>query len=294
MTTGTDTKQTTLTESEWLALELAHHDRMSEWLEPELKRHTLHDYHPIHDFLFTYYSFRPALMKRWNPQGGVSLKGAVAKRFLKDRRYAEDESGVFLDRAKLSKKEMDRIKWIYDLLKKAEVRPPQFNCFGLHEWAMVYKSENVRHESLPLRMSMDEITKVVDSQTICCSHYDAFRFFTKAAEPLNTIKPEHETRDKFEQFGCLHFNMDLYKWCYKLIPMVSSDLMADCFFLALDARIVDMRASPYDVSQYGYAPICIETEAGRLEYVKEQSRILEKSKPLRERMFEECEWLLKG
>ena len=32
--------------------------------------------HPVHDFLFTYYSFRPAQLRRWSPGYGVVLADA--------------------------------------------------------------------------------------------------------------------------------------------------------------------------------------------------------------------------
>jgi hypothetical protein len=47
--------------------------------------------------------------------------------------------------------------------------------------------------------------------------------------------------------------MDLFKYAYQLYPFVSSDLLRDCLELAVTARKVDMRASPYDVS---HVPDC--------------------------------------
>lgn len=53
--------------------------------------------------------------------------------------------------------------------------------------------------------------------------------------------------------GCVHAAMDLFKYAYQLYPFVSSDLLRDCLELAVTARKVDMRASPYDVS---HVPDC--------------------------------------
>ena len=61
--------------------------------------------------------------------------------------------------------------------------------------------------------------------------------------------------------------MDLYKWACKLTPLVASDLVMDCLELAADARVLDMRASPYDLRGYGFGVIAIETPAGRAEYI---------------------------
>ena len=55
--------------------------------------------------------------------------------------------------------------------------------------------------------------------------------------------------------------------------------------LARDARSVDMRASPYDFSAVGLAPICIETPEGRSEYEQEQRRLTKKAEPLRARLI---------
>ena len=35
--------------------------------------------HPVHDFLFTYYSQRPAQLRRWHPGYGVALAGDAAE-----------------------------------------------------------------------------------------------------------------------------------------------------------------------------------------------------------------------
>lgn len=89
-----------------------------------------------------------------------------------------------------------------------------------------------------------------------------------------------------EQPGCLHGNMDLYKWAYKLVPAVSSDLLADCFELAWDVREMDMQASPYDLADWGFEPIRIETPEGRAEYVRRQRGFAERGQALRARLIE--------
>ena len=86
--------------------------------------------------------------------------------------------------------------------------------------------------------------------------------------------------------------MDLYKWTYKLYPWTSGELLRDVFFLALETREIDMRASPYDLQSLGYEPICIETDEGRQRYVMAQQDIYRKGKLLRERLAVELEQLL--
>jgi hypothetical protein len=103
------------------------------------------------------------------------------------------------------------------------------------------------------------------------------------------------TRDRqiaSEQPGCLHAAMDCYKWGFKLGPLVESELVMDCLELAADARELDMRASPYDLRDYGFEPIAIETPAGRAEYVRVQQQIAERAAPLRAVLTDRCDALL--
>jgi hypothetical protein len=88
--------------------------------------------------------------------------------------------------------------------------------------------------------------------------------------------------------------MDLYKHAFRLSPMVCSELVADCFELARDIRALDMRASPYDLSGLGYEPVRVETAAGKQEYVAAQRAFAERARPLRRRLIEECERLLRA
>ena len=95
-----------------------------------------------------------------------------------------------------------------------------------------------------------------------------------------------------EQPGCLHANMDLYKWAYKLSPAVPSTLTADCFDLARQVRELDMRAAPYDLRPLGYQPVEIETPEGRATYVEAQREFSSRAQVLRYRLIDACEALL--
>ena len=141
---------------------------------------------------------------------------------------------------------------------------------------MVYRSGEVRHDRVPLRLGAAGTDTVVEAEVagpLRCSHFDAFRFFTAEAAPRNAGSPSRATQQDWEQPGCLHANMDLYKWSYKLSPLIDSETLLDCLELAAAAREIDMRASPYDLSDYGYTPIAVEDAAGRAEYVRCQKVI---------------------
>ncbi|MGA8545139.1 MAG: 3-methyladenine DNA glycosylase, partial [Mycobacterium sp.] len=131
-----------------------------------------------------------------------------------------------------------------------------------------------------------------------CSHFDAFRFFSAAFKAdmalRNVGSPSRATQQDWEQPGCLHANMDLYKWSYKLSPLIDSELLLDCLDLAAAAREIDMRASPYDLRSYGYAPIAVENPAGRAEYVRCQRAIAARAAPLRAALLDRCDLLLQA
>ncbi|WP_255222083.1 3-methyladenine DNA glycosylase [Nocardia otitidiscaviarum] len=282
---------------EWRDRAAAHRDRVDALIGPYLRQRAAGSTHPVIDFLFTYYGHKPAQLKRWHPGYGVAL--ADAAEYADYRGYqgiplsAPDGDGAAWTAAPdFLAKRRDTITFVADLLAATAARPAQLSCFGLHEWAMVYRTDDIRHQQIPLRLGTAGTDAVVESMQLRCTHFDAYRFFTPDAAPRNA---EHLTRaDQIarEQPGCLHANMDLYKWGFKLAPLIDSDLLFDCFALACAARELDMRASPYDLTTYGYTPIPIETPSGRAEYVRAQADIAERAALLRSRLLNRCHALL--
>ncbi|MFD1936303.1 3-methyladenine DNA glycosylase [Nonomuraea mangrovi] len=279
-----------LDKREWQARAEAHQRRVDAWVGPHLSRRREGQAHPVEDFLFDYYGYRPGRLRRWHPGAGVVL--AEAQGYGAD--YLDTDEGATVDADRLLAKRRAMVEWTAALLSATASRQGQFGCFGMHEWAMVYKqpADEVRHAAQPLRMPPEEIAAVVERRGARCSHFDAFRFFTEAARPLNTLRPTRERQVELEQPGCLHANMDLYKWAYKLSPLVPSELVADCFELARDIRTLDMRASPYDLSALGYEPVPIETPEGRLAYAAAQRGFAERAAPLRRTLADLCQSLL--
>jgi hypothetical protein len=178
------------------------------------------------------------------------------------------------------------VDFVRGLLTATAGRPAQLGCFGLHEWAMVYRqtADEVRHRDWPLRLGAEGTDALVEGLQIKCTHFDAFRFYTPPARSLNLLQPTRETQVALEQPGCLHAGMDLYKWAMKLAPAVPGDLVLDCFDHARAIRELDMRASPYDLSGLGYEPVRVEEPSGRAEYAAAQRGFAERGQVLRERL----------
>jgi hypothetical protein len=272
----------------WRARLAAHEVRVERWLAPLLQRRRSGVKHPVEDFLFTYYSYRPGQLRRWHPGHGVVLVGADPAGW--GPHYVSTVGGTVVDTASLVGRRRPSVTWIRDLLVATASRPAHLGCFGMHEWAMVYRQghSELRHEAWPLRLGAGGTAEVIEQATIRCTHFDAFRFFTPAARPLNLLQPTRDTQADNEQPGCLHANMDVYRWAYKLSPLVRSELVADCFALAREIRTLDMKASPYDLTSLGLDPVRVETAEGRAEYVRHQREFAERAAVLRGKLIDAC------
>ena len=279
---------------EWLQRKHEHEMRVCAHADAFVDRRSRDSKHPVHDFLFTYYSFAPAKLKQWVPPYGVGLEATTADLeacpWLQSERFVCEKGLLRVDARRFMQREHEFAAWVAMLCTRILGRAGRFTCFGLHEWAMVYRQsvQQVRHQGYELRLPPHELAAFVESLPVCCSHYDAFRFFTPDARPLNVLHPTLDSRPDLEQAACLHANMDLYKWSSKLWPWTGSDLIGKCFELALKGRDLDMRASPYDLSSLGYEPVKIETVEGRTQYEREQRDLAALAAELRRRLLEMC------
>ncbi|GAA4673362.1 3-methyladenine DNA glycosylase [Gordonia humi] len=284
-----------LARPEWTARAADHRARIERLVGPYLRMRRRGVKHPVIDFLFTYYSARPAQVTGWHPGYGVVLRDAPE---FEDARGYEvgDDGGVAVSAEHLA----DRLHLVTATARIVDAtasRPARMGCFGLHEWAMVYRTDEKRHPH-PLRLGAAGTDAVVEAGRLQCTHYDAFRFFTEPARGRNPIALTRDDAVHNEQPGCLHATMDLYRYCLRLSPLIGSDLLADSFDLALTARELDMRASPYDLAGVTdmagrpYEPVPIETHEGRARYVSEQTAIARRGAALRDRLSSTCRGLV--
>ncbi|MDO9485844.1 MAG: 3-methyladenine DNA glycosylase [Actinomycetota bacterium] len=266
------------------AREQAHAQRTSPWVHGRLARRAVGDKHPVDDFLFDYYPYSIAKLTTWHPGWGVIVDRDDDYLAL-HRDYTRVDTGVTLGIQGLRKR-ADRLNLAANLLQKTHDRAAQFGCFGMHEWAMVFRGQasDIRHPEYPLRLEPSEIERTVQEVGLRCTHIDAFRFFTVQALPLNEHQLTRATQEDFEQPGCVHAAMDLYKYAMWAGPYIPSELAADCFELARTSRVLDMQASPYDLQSLGLEAIAMETAAGRAEYVARQRALSTQAQGLRQRL----------
>ena len=275
----------TLTEDTWRAQREAYLQRVGPWADERVTRSRRQERHPVYDFMFEYYSFRPAQLLRWTPGFGVALAGAT-KQDLGWEQFSLTDSGLVLQAQAFPAHRITYLHWCIEYLATVSERAPLYSCFGLHEWAMVYKSENLRYSSIPCRLGSAGTDQLVEELPIRCTHYDAYRFFTKEAIPLNLTDLDRKQVMSNDQPACLHVNMDSYKFAYKIAPFCPSEVVGDAFVLAVAAREIDMRASPYDLTAFGVKPIKIETLDGRAEYVELQKELFLQGQVVRKKLLE--------
>ncbi|MDU0477653.1 hypothetical protein QVA66_00170 [Staphylococcus chromogenes] len=280
-----------LTPAQWRPLLEAHVTRATDLTRDHLARRKAGRTHPVWDFLFDYYPIKPATLAKWHPGVGVALliDGTSRAEHLpphanwRDYHRIDTPQGpaITADLNSLLQRRETAYSYIADLLRRTETNPAHFDCFGLHEWAMVYRTESTRHP-LPLRLGAAGTDEVVENHALRCTHYDAFRFFTPPARPLNFTVLTRPQQPEFDQCGCLHAGMDLYKWGHKLGPLLPGSVWLDCFELARDCRQLDMEASPYDCRGLGFGVVAIETPAGKAEYVTRQRVLSARAAELRQ------------
>mmetsp|Transcript_21286 Transcript_21286/g.35650 ORF Transcript_21286/g.35650 Transcript_21286/m.35650 type:complete len:359 (-) Transcript_21286:20-1096(-) len=307
-------------EAAWTAAAKEHISSLELLLYPpggKLK-HRMHSVykHPVYNFLHTYYRYSTRDIKKYSPGISIGLmntnkkenKEFLNEKFLQASNCSEKPYGWYTISA-TEDLTGGRYGWINlsrvrDILQATSLKPAFFGCYGLHEWAMLYSGNNRgyidkddRHQSgLSLRVSQKDIDNVVSSPgQLRCTHYDAWRFFHRDAQSLNVINPlERTTQSKYEQPGCVHTNMDLFKYAYQLYPLLPSELLVETLQIAITARKIDMRASPYDVSTYEDIgpPICVETAEGRRIYMEEQETLANAAAPVRARLLHEYNTVL--
>ena len=271
--------------------ETAHQQRADALTSEHRARSARGEKHPVWDFLFTYYAYKPAQLRRWHPGAGVELADAAERASWRWYSPGAFDDAVVPDAAAFAREKAELAGLIERMLRRTASRPGQFGCFGLHEWAMVYRADEHRHP-VPLRLGQAGTDAVVEAHDLRCTHFDAFRFFTPQAVPRNRTALSRDEQPLFEQPGCLHAGMDLYKWATKLGPLAPGELLLDTFELARDIRLLDMQAAPYDLSAWNVVPVPIETPEGKSEYVRRQRGFAERGAALRSALL--AAWLGDG
>jgi hypothetical protein len=192
-------------------------------------------------------------------------------------------------------KTISPFQWYSSILQSTLDSEPIMHCHGLHEWAMQYHPEGSppppsgKYQSkLPLRVSREVINKTVERKGISCTHVDALRFFAPAAGPLNHHGSQLQRIDqlRLEQKACVHAQMDLLKIALKLNSFIDAELLGDILEISIQARRLDVEASPYDATSFGAGIVPVETSIGRKMYREQQKDLMDRAEPVRIRLLD--------
>lgn len=295
--TSADAGPVLVPETVWRRWERNHTEVVDQLTADHLDRRRRGNPHPVVDFLFTYYRTSVATVRRWHPGPGLLLENAHHTGRTEWRHYRRDSlhgrAGLVVDTDSVLARCGKKIARARTVVDATAARSGSLGCFGLHEWAMLYKTraDDVRHEKVPLRLSHQEIDEVVSASQLRCTHFDAFRFFTEPAAPLNRHRLSRDLQPQNEQPACLHAGMDLYSWVAAMEAGAPGALLVDTLIAAFDAREFDMRSSPYDLSDWGLDPIPVETAEGRAQFVAFQKQWMQRTQVLRRRFLDTVDQL---
>lgn len=278
-----------LPERLWRERERRHRETVDALTKDHLQRRRRGTPHPVVDFLFTYYRTSVGTVRRWHPGPGVILENAHNDSRVHWRHYRPDSlggrTGLIVDPDSVLSRGGPRLRRSRAVVASTAARPGATGCFGLHEWAMLYRTGDSggRHGHVPLRVPHEKVDAVVRDSRLRCTHFDAFRFFTKPAAPLNELLLSRAGQASHEQPACLHAGMDIYAYTAALEAGAPGELLLDALRAAFSAREIDMRSSPYDLSEWGLTPIPVETPRGRAEFVAFQLDWITRTQALRSR-----------
>ena len=281
--------------------------------------------HPIYNFLHTYYDFSVKELTHFSPGINCLLEDVQEQDITNDILHPKfltqlqvestepEKSLSYYSLQKLTEHSLEssagsryrrrHLEFNRDDLQNTLNKQPFFGCFGFHEWAMLYSgrrdpSQSKPHQKLKLRVPQETIDKLVETQGVLkCTHYDAWRFFRFESRDWNSITPiTREQQPQYEQPACIHANMDLFRYAAQIYPMIPSSLLLDALRVAIHARTIDIRASPYDATAFTECeqPICVETPEGRREYFLEQEKLYQRAKEVRQQLFLYYQLILSG
>ncbi|GBG30071.1 Hypothetical Protein FCC1311_062912 [Hondaea fermentalgiana] len=308
--------RTALGRSEWTRAAAEHGARVASLLaEGRDAKGGLRADHPIFNFLRSYYFVKSAAdvrkkLTRWSPGALAWLRlGNIPDAeqdqtlsALRLERAPQDEppphDGRLQDsssycRVIVTQKDADALHFVQGVLQSTTTNAPVLNCFGMHEWAMLYQEADedepfaAQFQSLPRRVAQQDINATVRALKVNCTHFDAMRFFAKSAKTYS----RHHDIDREQSFvsenpACLHAQMDLLRHALKLGALIPGAMLANALELALEARALDVAASPYDATAFGLEPVAVETEVGKAEYKTRQLRLAQRARPLRRAMLD--------
>ena len=156
---------------------------------------------------------------------------------------------------------------------------------------MVYRQaqHETRHNAWPLRLSPDGTAAVVEQHPHPLQPLRRVPFLHPSRPtPQPALRPPARPRRGWSSPAASTPTWTSTSGRTSSRPWCGSELVADCFDLARDIRVLDMRASPYDLADLGYRADPIETPEGRAEYATGQRAFADRAAQLRDALIRAC------
>ena len=235
--------------------------------------------HPVEDFLFTYYSYRPASLRRWHPGLGVELDRRASRAFERRRGLRSLHAGRRDARPGADVRRTGRIRsrWIR---RPARAPPPRAPPDARHAsactngpWSTARPADEVRHAAYPLRLGAAGNRRGGgDAPHHAAATSTRFASSPSRARPLNVLQPTRESpaRPRATRLPARR------RWTSTSGPTSCARSRHRSWWPTASRwparfRVVDMRAAPYDLQlSLGVEPIRIETPEGKGAYVTAQ------------------------
>src|SRR5437667_8852270 len=118
---------TVLPRATWEKTRAVYLARVRPSVEERLRRMSRGEKHPVYDFLFEYYSFRPAHLLRWTPGFGVALEGATREDVLWPE-FETCDNGLSLPAERFPDHRVSYLRWAVEYFRATAAREPAFAC----------------------------------------------------------------------------------------------------------------------------------------------------------------------
>ena len=260
--------------AEWQARTAAHEARIDRWAVPHRERRTRGESHPVHDFLFTYYSETPGRVRRWHPGVGTALAPPPdgPAPHAEWRWYRTGDDGTVAPRpGGLPRRPRQRrcasCTSCSPPPRAGRCSPAASGCTS-GRWSTAPTSAGTR---CPLRLGQAGTDAVVEAHPIRCTHFDAFRFFTPAGRRPQppAADPGEPDRDWSSRAACTR------RWTSTSGPTSSappSPVSCSPTASSWPPTSASWTCGPRRTtcSDLGYAAVAIETAEGKAEYAAAQ------------------------
>ena len=222
----------------WRERRAAHEERVDDWLAPHLRRRAAG--RPIRSRTSSSPTTRtgPRSCAGGTPAPGVVLAGVARPRAGPD--YAPRAAGATLDTAAVLARRGDSMRLDPRAAGphgRARGRTWAASACTSGRWSTGRPRRGTPQRLAAAALARSDRRVVRGERGVRCSHFDAYRFFTAPARPLNVLRPTREAQHDAgaaglpaRQHGPLQVGVQaVARWS-------PSELVADCFALARDIR----------------------------------------------------------